>query len=159
MIRISRQFMVSVAAIGFISSIFLLSFFSPALGQDQPQITSPSYTAVLTRDLDQKRPAKEFNCLHKVYVYFTWYGLKGMHKVTALWFNPQGKQQDQVDLKFLADKPKVENWVALQFRNVLNEKYPLVPDVTSAKLIGKWEVKILLDGNLLERLDFFVGCG
>lgn len=146
-----------------IAAFLALSLFLAAVSLGQAEeaqiITVPSYAVLLTDDVGHKAPAREFNCLRRVYVYFTWYKLSGLHQVTALWFNPMGRQQDQADLKFVADKPRVENWMALEFRNIFNEKYPLVPDLSTAKLIGKWEVKILLDGNYLETLTFNVNCG
>ena len=146
-----------------IAAFLALSFFLAAVSLGQAEeaqiITVPSYAVLLTDDIDRKAPTREFNCLRRVYIYFTWYKLSGLHQVTALWFNPMGRQQDQSDLKFVADKPKVESWMALEFRNIFNEKYPLVPDLSTTKLIGKWEVKIFLDGNYLETLDFNVNCG
>lgn len=127
-------------------------------GQD-PAPTVPSYTAVLTKTLKEKQPATTFHCRDKVFLAFTWLGLRGRHQVTALWFNPQGRQQDQIDLEFLAERPKVENWVALAFRDTPGPEIPFLPDVFFTNLSGDWQVKILLDGNFLETQEFRVHCG
>ncbi|GEM_PF-3213379 len=125
-----------------------------------PTSTSvPAYSAFLTDNLDDKKPKKNFNCMNRVYLYFSWMNITGTHEITAFWINPKGKQQNQINLKFIANKPKVENWVALEFNNLFNERYPLVPDISAAKFVGKWQVKILLDGNLLETKNFQVNCG
>jgi hypothetical protein len=125
-----------------------------------PTSTSiPSYSAFLTDNLEDKKPKKEFSCMNRVYLYFSWLNITGTHEITAFWINPKGKQQNQINLKFIADKPKVENWVALEFNNLFTERYPLVPDISAAKFVGKWQVKILLDGNLLETKSFQVNCG
>ncbi len=97
--------------------------------------------------------------MDRIYLYFSWRNISGTHEITAFWINPKGKQQNQINLKFIANKPKVDNWVALEFNNLFNEKYPLVPDISAAKFVGKWKVKILLDGNLLETKSFQVNCG
>jgi len=119
----------------------------------------PSYTATLTKELKNKRPATVFHCRDKVFLAFTWLGLRGRHKVTALWFNPRGRQQDHIDLEFIAEQPKVENWVALTFRDESGPTIPFLPDLFSSNLSGDWRVKILLDGNFLETLPFRVHCG
>ncbi len=121
--------------------------------------STPAYSAFLTDSLEEKKPKREFSCMHRIYLYFSWRNITGTHEITAFWINPKGRQQNQINLKFIADKPKVENWVALEFNNLFNEKYPLVPDISAAKFVGKWQVKILLDGNLLETKRFLVNCG
>lgn len=119
----------------------------------------PSYATLLTDDLDKKPVIKSFSCEKRVYLFLTWFRLEGLHEVTAFWINPKGKQENQIKLKFLAKKPKVQNWVALEFKNIFDKKNPLVPNLKVARLAGIWKVKLLLDGNLLETLDFFVSCG
>jgi len=133
---------------------------APAWGGDRPgPAATPSYTAVLTKTLKEKQSAVTFHCREKVFLAFTWLGLRGKHRVTALWFNPRGRQQDQIDLEFLAERPKVENWVALTFHDAPGSDNPFLPDIFSAHLNGDWQVKILLDGNFLETLAFRVHCG
>jgi len=124
-----------------------------------PLISTPAYSAFLTDSLDEKKNKREFSCMNRIYLYFSWRNITGTHEITAFWINPKGRQQNQINLKFIADKPKVENWVVLEFNNLFSEKYPLVPDMSAAKFVGKWQVKILLDGNLLETKNFLVNCG
>ena len=75
--------------------------------------TGPSYTAVFVTDPTRPIPTQEFDCSQNIYLYFTWWGLKDLHQITVLWVNPKGKQQDDIDLKFVATTEKVENWVGL----------------------------------------------
>lgn len=124
-----------------------------------PLTSTPSYSAFLTDNFEEKKAKKEFSCMNRIYLYFSWINITGTHEITAFWINPKGRQQNQINLKFIADKPKVENWVALEFNNLFNKKYPLVPDIRATKFVGKWQVKILLDGNLLETKTFLVNCG
>jgi hypothetical protein len=156
---------------GFLSCRFLLCVFitcivllSNKIGyadylKTDPLISTPAYSAFLTDSLDEKKTKREFSCMNRIYLYFSWRNITGTHEITAFWINPKGRQQNQINLKFIADKPKVENWVALEFNNLFSEKYPLVPDMSAAKFVGRWQVKILLDGNLLETKKFLVNCG
>ncbi|MBI4384212.1 MAG: hypothetical protein HY579_09290 [Nitrospinae bacterium] len=119
---------------------------------------APSYTAVLADSPARKTPVLEFDCNHDVYVLFTWHGLSGLHKITALWFNPSEKQESQIDLKFIASEGKTENWVALKLLDLKRERNPVLPSLASSKFIGKWETRIYLDGNFLEKKKFEVSC-
>ena len=139
--------------------VLLLDFILPTWAKAQPQSNPPSYTVVLTKDLRKKQPTLKFHCRDKVFLSFAWLGLQGKHKLSALWFDTNGKQQDQIDLEFLTDRPKVENWVALKFRDAPDLRNPLLPNFFSTNVIGDWQVKVLLDGNFLETLKFEVQCG
>jgi hypothetical protein len=119
----------------------------------------PLYSALLTDNLEERKSKNEFSCMKRIYLYFSWRNIAGTHEITAFWVNPKGKQQNQIKLKFIANQAKVENWVALEFNNLFNERYPLSPDISTTKFVGKWKVRILLDGNLLETKNFYVNCG
>ena len=118
----------------------------------------PSYTTLMTDNLNKKTPIKKFSCSNPVYLYFTWYLLKGRHQINTIWINPQGKEENQAQLEFIAEKPKINNWVALEFKNNFNRDNLLIPNLKAFKFIGKWKVHIFLDRKLLETLDFFVYC-
>lgn len=118
----------------------------------------PSYTTIFVTDPTRPIPTEEFDCAQNVYAYFIWQGLKGMHQLTVLWINPKGRQQDDIDLKFMALTGKTENWVALKFLNSRKERNPLLLDSTSSNLVGTWAVKIFLDGNSLEEKKFNIRC-
>jgi hypothetical protein len=121
-------------------------------------VTGPSYTAVFVTDPTRPIPTQEFDCSQNIYLYFTWWGLKDLHQITVLWVNPKGKQQDDIDLKFVATTEKVENWVGLKFFNLRKERNPLIHDSTSVDFVGTWAARIFLDGNLLEEKKFTVTC-
>ena len=138
----------------------LLSFFfMPTRAQIQAQTTLPSYIAVLTKDIKKKQPNVKFHCREKVFLAFAWLGLHGNHRISALWFNPLGKQQDQIDFEFSTDQPKIENWVSLKFRDASDQTNPFLSDFFSPQLNGQWQVKVFLDGNFLDTLRFEVRCG
>tara|TARA_B100000686_G_scaffold322050_1_gene375374 strand:- start:511 stop:1002 length:492 start_codon:yes stop_codon:yes gene_type:complete len=122
-------------------------------------VNVPSYSILMTDKLENKNPTKNFSCTKPVYLYFTWYLLDNIHEVTAFWINPQGKEENQARLKFYAKQKKTNNWVALEFKNIFNEKNPIAPSLKASRLSGKWKVRVLLDGNLLETLNFNVLCG
>ena len=121
-------------------------------------IDVPSYTSFLASDLDKKKPAKQFSCTNPIYLHFAWYLLEGSHQVNVFWINPGGKEENQVQLKFIAEKKITNNWVALKFKNIFDEINPLTPNLKAEKFSGKWKVRIFLDRKLLETLDFSVYC-
>lgn len=146
-----RHIILLLSAVPFLSIMVPV----PAVGE----VDTPSYTAVLAADTKRREPTKLFSCHKRIYLLFTWYKLKGTYEVAALWINPQGKEQDKAILKFVADKDKVENWVALEFKQKSKGEDLLLPDLGFTKWAGNWQVKIFLDGNLMETQDFFVDCG
>ena len=119
---------------------------------------APAYGAVLVKDLAGREPTREFDCLSRVYLYVTWYRVYGPHRVTALWYNPQGKQEDAHDLDFEGGE-EVSCWLALEFINVQNERNPMMVNTAAARFHGNWKVKLLLDGQEVETLPFSVSCG
>ena len=119
----------------------------------------PGYMFVLTKDIKKKQPNVKFHCREKVFLAFAWLGLHGNHRISALWFNPLGKQQDQIDFEFSTDQPKIENWVSLKFRDASDQTNPFLSDFFSPQLNGQWQVKVFLDGNFLDTLRFEVRCG
>lgn len=123
------------------------------------EVDTPSYTAVLVADPKRREPTKVFSCHKRIYLYFTWYKLKGTYEVAAIWINPKGREQDRAILKFVADKDKVENWVALEFKHKSKGEDLLFPDLGFMKWVGNWQVKIFLDENLMETQEFYVECG
>jgi len=125
---------------------------------DPPAGPQPAYAAVLVKDLMAMEPTTEFDCLNRVYIYITWYHVPGRHRVTALWFNPQGKQQDAHDLDFEGGK-EVACWLALEFLNIQDERNPMLVNTAAARFHGQWQVKLFLDGKKLETQTFLVSCG
>jgi hypothetical protein len=118
----------------------------------------PSYTAIFATDPTRPKSTQEFDCNQIIHLYFTWWGLKNLHQITVLWINPKGRQQDDIDLKFIASDEKVENWVSLKLLNLRKERNPFIHDTTSADFVGIWTARIFLDGNLLENKKFAVTC-
>ena len=141
----------------FLSCISLMAVFVTG-STANAAITAPSYTAVFVADPTRPIPTQEFDCSQNIYAYFTWWGLKDLHQITVLWINPKGKQQDEIDLKFVAAADKIENWVGLKFFNLRKERNPLIHDSSSADFVGTWAARIFLDGNLLEEKKFAVTC-
>ena len=118
----------------------------------------PSYAVVFVTDPTRPIPTQEFDCSQNIYAYFSWWGLQDLHQITVLWINPKGKQQDDIDLKFVASADKVQNWVGLKFFNLRKERNPLLHDSSSGDFVGTWTARIFLDGNLLENKKFTVTC-
>lgn len=142
----------------FLSCLGLIITISAGTATAYAVITGPSYTAIFVTDPTRPIPTQEFDCSQNIFVYFTWWGLKDLHQITVLWVNPKGKQQDDIDLKFVASTEKVENWVGLKFFNMRKERNPLIHDSSSADFVGAWSARIFLDGNLLEEKKFTLTC-
>lgn len=119
---------------------------------------APAYVAVIVDDPARRKPMQDFDCVQDVYVFFTWYRLKGVHQLTALWFNPKEQEEDRIDLKFIASAEKTENWVALKLLNLKKERNPLLSGTALSRFAGTWETRIYLDGNFLEKKTFSVRC-
>ncbi|QPJ60805.1 MAG: hypothetical protein G3M70_02440 [Candidatus Nitronauta litoralis] len=147
-------------AIGF----FALALLPPQAFAEEPpapppaSTKPPAYSAILLNNLAEMVPVTEFDCHNRVYIYITWYRVPGTHRVTALWFNPQGKQEDAHDLDFEGGE-EVACWLALEFLNVHTASSMMDVNPAATRFNGTWRVKLLLDGQPLETQGFNVKCG
>ncbi len=143
-------------------SIGVWAWFLVCLIQPFPawsEVKVPSYSLKLTRDLIDREAAKEFDCRERVYLLTTWFKVYGKHKVTALWFNPEGQPQDEGHLEFVGKREETDGWLALEFLNVEDRDASAPLSAEVAKFYGKWKVKVFLDNQFLEEREFFVRCG
>ncbi len=149
---------------GIIISLLALALFVPQTFAEEPASTSPAaseppaYSAILLNNLAEMIPVTEFDCHNRVYIYITWYRVPGNHRVTALWFNPKGEQEDAHDLDFEGGD-EVACWLALEFLNVHTASSMMDVNPAATRFNGTWRVKLLLDGQPLETQGFNVKCG
>ncbi len=129
----------------------------PATGS-VAEVTVPSYTLKLVKNLVDLKTATEFDCRERVYLMTTWHEVYGEHGITARWFNPEGTLQDQGHLDFVGKQKETEGWLALEFLNVAEQAASTHLNAEAAKFYGKWKVRVFLDNNFLEERDFFVRC-
>lgn len=139
-----------------ITILFLLAGF-PVTGNGA-EVTVPSYTLKLTKDLIDQNSASEFDCRDRVYLMTTWFQVYGEHRITARWFNPEGALQDQGHLDFVGKHPETDGWLALEFLNVEDQAASTHLNAEAAKFYGKWKVRVFLDDQFLEERKFFVRC-
>ncbi len=122
------------------------------------EVNAPSYTLKLVKDLIDQQTASEFDCRERVYLMTTWFKVYGEHRITARWFNPEGRLQDQGHLDFVGQQKETDGWLALEFLNVENPAGSTHLNAEVAKFYGQWKVQVFLDNNFLEEREFFVRC-
>jgi len=137
--------------------ILLLLAGLPATGS-AAEVNVPSYTLKLVKNLVDQQTTNEFDCREKVYLMTTWFKVYGKHRITARWFNPEGKLQDQGHLDFTGQQKETDGWLALEFLNVGDQAASTHLNAEVAKFYGKWKVRVFLDNNFLEEREFFVRC-
>jgi hypothetical protein len=139
-----------------LSFLFLLAGLS--VTGSVADVTVPSYTLKLVKNLVDQKAATEFDCRERVYLMTTWLKVYGEHRITARWFNPEGTLQDQGHLDFVGQQKVTDGWLALEFLNVEEQAASSHLNAEAAKFYGKWKVRIFLDNNFLEEREFFVRC-
>ncbi len=122
------------------------------------EVSVPSYTLKLVKNLVDQKAATEFDCRERVYLMTTWLEVYGEHRITARWFNPEGALQDQGHLDFVGQRKETDGWLALEFLNVADQAASTHLNAEAAKFYGKWKVRVFLDNNFLEEREFFVRC-
>ncbi len=122
------------------------------------EVDVPSYSLKLVKKLVDQQATSEFDCRERVYLMTTWFQVYGKHRITARWFNPEGKLQDQGHLDFVGQQKETDGWLALEFLNVEDRAASTHLNAEVAKFYGKWKVKVFLDNNFLEEREFFVRC-
>lgn len=137
----------------FIALILLFLVNGTANGERQ----EIEYKAILTKNLTEKTPVKKFECEDKIFLYFTWFGLKGNHSLSAFWHKPGGKLQETAEYNFTAENKKEFTWLWLKLKKG-KERGFIIPGRGWTDFIGQWSVEIFLDGEFLERKQFLVVC-
>jgi len=136
--------------------LFLLAGLPVTGGADE--VSVPSYTLKLVKNLVDQTAVTEFDCRERVYLTTTWIEVYGEHRITARWFNPEGALQDQGHLDFVGQRKETDGWLALEFLNVEDQAASTHLNAEAAKFYGKWKVRVFLDNNFLEEREFFVRC-
>ena len=118
------------------------------------------YTLFMTNDLQKLTPLEVFDCRDKIYVYIAWKDIdKGVHTLSAIWFNPRGERQEYTKHEFcVLERGKLNTWLWLKLRGggMLSKSFD--PKAGFTDFIGKWHVKLYLDDNYLTDKYFIVLC-
>lgn len=124
-----------------------------------------SYRIYLTADakdeVPQDSPADSFDCRSKIYIVFEGTLLrKGRHTLEAIWKNPNGKKQEHTAYQFEAAKEKENIWLWIELHPSFGGKLfgAIGHSLGVENFIGRWIVKLYLDGNFLEKKTFYVIC-
>jgi hypothetical protein len=151
-----RPFINNFVTLRTLTLLFLLAGL-PVTGS-VAEVKVPSYTLKLVKNLVDQQTANDFDCRERVYLMTTWFKVFGEHRITAHWFNPEGKLQDQGHLDFVGQQEETNGWLALEFLNVESQAASTHLNAEAAKFYGKWKVRVFLDNKFLEEREFFVRC-
>ncbi len=142
---------------GYVAATALVIFLVPAATAGA--IEKLEYEIALTKDPERSEPAHVFNCRETVYARFTWKKVEeGIHTVTTLWFNPQGEVDNEHDQQFLKSRHTLINWTSLKFQLPKPKRNILGADLSHLSIVGEWEAKFFLDGEILESQNFLINC-
>lgn len=99
----------------------------------------------------------QFNCRNKVYIDFIFDAEKGSnHLLEAFWIGPDGKQKEYTRYESIGNRAWL--WLKLHPSFGGGLLSGIDPSAGMSDFIGKWKVKIYLDGKLLEKRFFYVVC-
>jgi len=141
-------------------TVFFILFFMFALNASAKEAERGlQYKIILTNSLEKKVPVDEFRCEEKIFLYFTWFGLKGSHDLKVLWLKPGRRLQETTEYSFISKNQKELNtWLWLKLEKKGREKGIFSSDFVWFDFIGQWDVEIFLDEELLEKKNFKVLC-
>lgn len=133
-----------------------------SLGQAQ---ADPSFSIILTAKTRDGVPAdessSEFGCSDRIYAVIQANGLaKSQHLLEAIWRDPHGKDREHTRYPFVVRYDQERIWVWLKLHR--SPEAALVqfmnPSAGMDEFVGEWQVKVLIDGQLIEHKKFTVIC-
>ncbi len=126
---------------------------------DETSIKGPAFEAILLKDPNSPRSSNRFSCLEPVFLKITWHKIYEKHKVSVIWFNSLGEEQETTESHFEGKDDIEKSWFALEFTNVFKEENFAEPKEAGKQFTGTWKVQMFLDGQSLDTQSFFVDCG
>lgn len=108
--------------------------------------------------MEKKEAKTSFQCTDTIYVYITWFNMKGEHLLTTFWYNPANKEQESTRLTFHPKNQAIYNtWVWLKLKK--GSKKGIFSNETGyEEFVGEWRVELFFDGKFLEKRYFSVYC-
>ncbi len=118
-------------------------------------------TASESEGIPVQQPATEFSCSDKIYAVIELSGLsREMHKLDAVWRDPQGKDREFTEYEFQANNDSERIWVWLKLHRPAEAALVsfINPSAGMDEFIGKWELHLAIDNEPLETKSFSVLC-
>ena len=129
-------------------------------GEDQKKTkkvyVKPDFVLIMTYEPGGKE-TDQFDCREKVYIDFTFEAEEGSnHILEAFWVRPDGKQQEYTRHELIGNRA----WLWLKLHSSFGGKLlgGIDPSVGMDDFIGKWKVKIRVDGKDTGKKTFYVAC-
>ncbi len=113
----------------------------------------------MAADMEGRKSAQNFDCHDKIYIHAILSGLKNRtHEAYVEWINPKGKHQDYSNLEFSESNYRVWFWLKLKpaFGGELLKS--IDHSFGMEEFMGKWTVKLYLDGKWISNQVFYVAC-
>ena len=143
---------------------FVYSFFSISM-----LLASTSYSIQLDTSFSSKKSAAqpeftyetEFTCSDTIYILMRTKDIPiGLHDIELRWINPLGKRQELTQFETYASSNEMLIWAWLRLKPPSGSQVLRAFDQSFGmrEFIGKWKVKILIDGKQLETKEFEILC-
>lgn len=142
-----------------------LALFTWSVLMTATALAGPEHTIYLTKEVKDgvplNKPREEFSCSDKIYAVLELNGLaKGRYHLEAIWRGPRGKDQEHTEYPFTAVRQKERVWVWLKLHR--SPEAALVqfanPSAGMDEFIGKWKIRLLLNGKPVASKEFSVLC-
>ena len=118
-------------------------------------------TAAEVDEIPKAEPATEFSCSDKIYAVLELRGLsKENHQLDALWRDPQGKDREHTEYEFQVQSDMQRIWVWLKLHRPPEAALVsfMNPSAGMDEFIGTWELRLIIDGETIEKKSFSILC-
>lgn len=102
-----------------------------------------------------------FNCDQKVFAVVTLHNYqKKTHNITVNWLDPHDKKRESTQIPVYPIKPITYTWASLALHRdaTAGMLQWINPAAGMEEFIGEWQVKVLIDNELVESKKFTVVC-
>ena len=107
------------------------------------------------------QPDTEFSCHDKIFAVIEVDGLsEDKHRLDAVWLDPLGKDREHTTYEFMVYGNTTKLWVWLKLHRSMEAAVVafMNPSAGMDEFIGKWELRIAIDGQPIEKKSFSVNC-
>lgn len=85
---------------------------------------------------------------------------KAKHTLDAVWRDPQGTERERTQFPFWVKRDRERLWVWLKLHRAKGASLLQFVDPSAglSEFIGKWQVKLFIDGKRISKQEFIVLC-